>query len=91
MKQILTTKSLTIINFLIVAYFVLIWLINFYQIDYTLIGVFRELLTIPFLIAQLIFLVLGIIHLFKNKMNLLLAFSLLILAISTVFTFGSFF
>lgn len=91
MKQVLTTKSLTIINFLIVAYFVLIWLINFYQIDYILIGVFRELLSIPFLIAQLIFLVLGIIHLFKNKMNLLLVFSLLILAISTVFTFGSFF
>ena len=49
-----------IANFTIVSYFVLIWLINFYKIDIVLIGVFRELLTIPFLIAQIVFLVIGI-------------------------------
>ena len=53
-------RKLIIANFTIVSYFVLIWLINVYKIDIVLIGVFRELLTIPFLIAQIVFLVIGI-------------------------------
>ena len=39
------------------------------KIDFVIIGVFREMLTIPFLLAQIVFLVLGIIHLIKNKTN----------------------
>ncbi|MAP06103.1 MAG: hypothetical protein CMP79_05645 [Formosa sp.] len=60
MKKSITDRKLIIANFTIVSYFVLIWLINVYKIDIVLIGVFRELLTIPFLIAQIVFLVIGI-------------------------------
>lgn len=60
MGTLITNKNLTIVNFAIVSYFFLIWLINFYEIDFVLIGVFRELLTIPFLIAQIVFSVIGI-------------------------------
>ena len=63
----MTTKNLTIINFGIVFYFGLMYLLYIYNIDYVLIGVFRELLTIPLLIAQIIFLVLGIRQLLKHQ------------------------
>ncbi len=78
-------------NFAIVSYFILILLINFYKIDFVLIGVFREMLTIPFLIAQIIFLVIGIKYLIKNQRNLLTIISVVSLAICTIITIGSFF
>ena len=78
-------------NFGIVSYFILIWLINIYKIDFVLIGVVREMLTIPFLLAQIVFLVIGIKYLIKNKRNLMTTFSVLALAICTVITIGSFF
>ena len=78
-------------NFAIVSYFILIWFINFYKIDFVLIGVFREILTIPFLIAQIIFLVIGIKYLIKNQRNFLTIISVLLLAICIIITIGSFF
>ena len=78
-------------NFAIVSYFIVIWLINFYKIDFVLIGVFRELLTIPFLIAQIVFLVIGIKYLMKNKKSFLLIISVLLLAICSIVTIGTFF
>lgn len=91
MNKLITNKNLTIVNFAIVSYFILVWLINYYKIDFVLIGVFRELLTIPFLIAQIIFLVIGINYLIKNKRNFLTIISVLSLAICTIITIGSFF
>jgi hypothetical protein len=91
MNKLITNRNLTIINFAIVSFFILIWLINFYKIDYVLIGVFREMLTIPFLIAQIIFLVIGVKYLIKNKNNILTIISFITLAICTVITIGSFF
>jgi len=91
MNDLMTNRNLTIINFVIVTYFVLIYLINFYKIDFVLIGVFRELLTIPFLIAQIVFLVLGIIHLIKHKTHFLTIISIIGLAISAIYTIGWFF
>ncbi|WP_188597714.1 hypothetical protein [Polaribacter pacificus] len=91
MKSLLTTKKLTIINFMIVLYFALIFLINYYKIDLVILGVFREMLTIPFLIAQVVFLVIGIKFTLKNSKNFLLLFSLLALGICAVITIGSFF
>jgi hypothetical protein len=82
---------LTIVNFAIVSYFILIWLINFYKLDFVLIGVFREMLTIPFLIAQIVFLVIGIKYLIKNQINLLTIISVVSLAICAIITIGSFF
>mgnify|MGYP003399548492 FL=1 len=87
----MTNRNLTIINFGIVSYFLLIYLINFYKIDLVIVGVFRELLTIPFLLAQIVFLIIGIIYLIKTKRNLLTVISVLALAVSTFITIGSFF
>ncbi len=81
---------MTVVNFAIVSYFILIWLIDFYKIDFILIGVFREMLTIPFLVAQLVFLIIGTKHLLKNRWKLLII-SVLSLAICSIFTIGSFF
>jgi len=91
MNKLITNKNLAIINFGIVLYFTLIYLINFHKIDFTLIGVFRELLTIPFLLAQIVFLVIGIRYLIKNKMRFITIVSLLLLVASCVYTIGWFF
>ena len=91
MNKLMTNRNLTIINFVIVTYFGLIYLLNFYTIDFVLIGVFREMLTIPFLLAQIVFLVLGIIHLIKHKTHFLTIISIIGLAISAIYTIGWFF
>ena len=91
MNKLLTTRNLTIINLTIVFYFILIWLINFYEIDYVLIGVFYEMLTIPFLVAQIVFLFLGIKYLMQPPRHYLVIISVVILAICTIITIGSFF
>ena len=91
MKKLITDRNLVIVNFAIVSFFILIWLINFYKIDFVLIGVFREILTIPFLVAQIVFLVIGIKYLIKNQRNFLTIISVLSLAICTIITIGSFF
>lgn len=91
MSKLLTNKNLTSINFIIVLFFVLIYLLNYYKVEFVLIGVFRELLTIPFLIAELVFLVLGIQIILKNKIHFLTLVSVLVLAACSVVTIGSFF
>lgn len=91
MDTLITNRNLTIINFTIVVYFILIWLAHFYQIDFVLIGVFRELLTMPFLIAQIVFLVIGIKYAIEKKRNVPMVISVLALAIYTTITIGSFF
>jgi len=90
MNKLIANRNLVIVNFAIVSYFILIWLINFYKIDFGLIGVFKEILTIPFLIAQIVFLVIGIKYLRKNQKNVLLIISVLSLAICAIVTIGSF-
>ena len=90
MNKLMTNRNLTIINFVIVTYLVLIYSLNFYKIDSVLIGVFRELLTIPFLLAQIIFLVVGIIHLIKYKTHFLTIISIIGLAICAIYTIGPF-
>jgi hypothetical protein len=91
MNKLITNRNLSIINFVIVAYFGMIYSINFYNIDFVLIGVFREILTIPFLLAQIVFLVLGIIHLIKHKTQFLTIISIIALAICAIYTIGWFF
>lgn len=84
-------KKLVFTNFTIVVYFILIWLVNFYKIDFIIVEVLRELLTIPFLIAQIIFLVIGIKYTINNQIHFLTLFSILALGVSTIITIGSFF
>jgi hypothetical protein len=91
MNKLITNRNLTIINFVIVSYFILIWLINIYEIDVILIGVFRELLTIPLLIAQIVFLVIGIRFLINHQKKLSTVVSVLLLAVCAIITIGSFF
>ncbi len=92
MSKLLKEQNLTLINFIIVLYFVIIYSLNFYKIDYVLIGVFRELLTIPFLIAQLVFLFFSIKFLIKKgSRNFLFIASTIILFICTFITIGTFF
>lgn len=91
MNKLITNRNLIISNFVIISYFILIWLIDFYKIDFVLIGVFREVLTIPFLIAQIVFLVIGIKYLINNKNKILTIISILLLAICSIITIGSFF
>jgi hypothetical protein len=92
MRNILSERNLTIINFIIVSYFVLIYIINYFEVDNTIINVFREILTLPFLLGQLLFLIAGIFFLIKTKnARHLTKISLILLAISTLITIGSFF
>lgn len=91
MNKLITNRNLIIVNFTIVFFFILIWLINYYKIDYVLVEVFREMLTIPFLIGQIIFLVIGIKYLINNQRNILTIVSVLSLTICAIITIGSFF
>jgi len=84
-------RHLTIANFAVVVYFIILWLINYYRIDFVLIGVFRELLTIPFLFAQIVLLVLGIKSILSKQLDSLGMISLLALGICSCLTIGSFF
>jgi hypothetical protein len=87
----MTTKNLTLINFIIVAYFSLLWLINLFKIEHVAIGFLAEMLTIPFLLAQIIFLFLGIRAIIQHKKDILLIISVFLLFASAVLTIGSFF
>lgn len=84
------SKPLTIINFSIVVYFATIYTLYVAKIDFVLIGVFRELLTIPFLLAQIVFLVIGVVFYFRYKANFLFILSWLALAICSYFTLSTF-
>ena len=72
-------------------YFILLWLVNFYNIDFFFVGFFIELLTIPLFLAQIVFLVIGIKHVMKKQSNVLMFISVISLAICSVITIGSFF
>lgn len=91
MPKLITSRNLTLINFIIVSYFGLLWLLYILEIDNQAIGVARELLTIPFLLAQLVFLVIGIRYLIKNSPPVLTRVSVFALGICTLLTIGSFF
>ena len=91
MNKLISIRILIIINFTIASSFFIIWLVNYYQIDTVIIGVFKELLTIPFLIAQIVFLVIGIKHLINHKRNILTIISVLLVVFCVIISVGSFF
>ena len=66
-------------------------MLNHLKFDFIIVGVFRELLTIPFLLAQPVFIVIGINHLYKKEKQILNTISLATLFICTFFTIASFF
>lgn len=79
MKKFISDRNLTIINIAIVLYFLVVYLLHIYNVDFVIIGFFREILTIPFLVAQLVFVVIGIKHMIKHKKRLLTTISLMAL------------
>ncbi len=84
-------KTLTKINFTIVAFFVVLRLIDLGHLDLVFIEVLRELLTLPFLVLQVVFLILSIRFVFKNNAkDFWLNISIFILAICTTVTVCSF-
>jgi hypothetical protein len=91
MNHLINNKNLSIINFIIVIYFALVYLASIYKINFDLIIFVVELFSIPFLIAQVVFLFIGIRFLIKNKGELYTKVSLIVLAICTYLTLSSFF
>jgi hypothetical protein len=89
--NLVTDRKLTLINFSIVFYFLIIYALYFFKVEVVIIGVLQELLSIPFLIAQVVFVVIGIHHLIKYKIKLLTIISLLALVVCSILTIGSFF
>ncbi len=83
-------KKLTLINFSIIIFFCLIYLQNQYKINNGFVNFIKELFTIPFLFAQVIFLIISVKHLLKQKMNIAFLISVIILATSSFITFKSF-
>lgn len=91
MNKLITNKALTIVNFAIVVYFLLIWLLILFKINNVLIGVFVELLTIPFLIGQVVFLIIGVKHISKEQCSFITKLSVILLAACALVTTGGFF
>lgn len=91
MKKFLTDKNLTIINFTIVLYFIVMYVLHMYQVDFVVVGFFKELLTIPFLIAQVVFVFAGIYFLIKHKIRIGTLVSVIALVICAFYTIRSFF
>jgi len=92
MEKTLNEKVLTLINFIIVLYFLAVFSVYFFQVDHVAIGVVMELFTIPFILAQLAFLFVGGKRFFANeKLSSLYLLSIVLLAICAILTIGSFF
>ena len=89
--NILSEKKLTVINITIVVYFIAIWLIYIYQIDFKIIGVIAELFTVPYLIGQVAFTVLSLWYLKRHNTTLLFKVSTVALIICSIITMASFF
>ena len=89
--KLITDRNLMRINFAIVFYFVLIYTFYVFQMDFVLIGVIQEMLTIPFLIAQVVFVVIGVHYVLNHKKKRLTIISLLALIVCSVVTVGTFF
>lgn len=87
----LSSKKLTCINLGIVGYFIFIWLVHVYQFNAIIIGVIRELLTIPILLSQFVFLFFSLKFFWHNKPSFMFIISLLLLLGCIFFTFKSFF
>ena len=68
-----------------------LFMLNYFKVEFALLDVYREIMTIPFLIAQFVFLIISINYILKNQKNSLTILSVVALAISSFITIGSFF
>ncbi len=91
--KLLNEEKLFFISLGIVSYFAFLYLIDIYDLGYTIINVFAELFTLPLLLLQQFFLAVGILFLIKKKttnVTYLTIISILILGICTIVIIGSF-
>lgn len=91
MNKVLSSKGLTLANLVIVAYFSLLYLVNYYQWKSQAIQVVGELLTIPFLIALVVFTAIGIKYLTQRKKRSSTVVSIMLLGLCAIATVKSFF
>ncbi len=87
-------KRLFWISLVIVSHLAFTFLnYRYFKLDFVLIGVFRELLTIPLFILQFVVLFFALKNFFSAKTSLKTysLFTAIILGTSSVLTFGSFF
>lgn len=91
MRKLITDRNLTLINSIIIIYFIVIYALYRFQVEYIIIGVFQEILTIPFMLAQIVFVIIGIHHLVKYKIKILTLVSVITLVLCSALTIGSFF
>lgn len=91
MDSFVSSKGLTAVNLLIVAYFALSYLVNYYQISSKAIQGVSEFLTIPFLIALVIFTAIGLKYLTQKKRRSSTVISIALLGLCAIATAKSFF
>jgi len=85
-------RFLMVGNFVIVGFFIILYFIYKFNIDSPVVGALREMLTIPFLVAQAAYVILGIRYLAIVKdRNVLTVISVIALFICAVITLWSFF
>jgi hypothetical protein len=84
-RKVRKNKIIFYLSIIILLYFSAVLLINELKYDAVVIGVFRELLTLPLLALLIVLLVLSIVSLFKEKftINSYPFFSFVILIITT--------
>jgi hypothetical protein len=94
MKQIFNDKNLFLVSLMIALFFTFLYLNHYYfKIDFVLIGVFQELLTLPTMVFQVVLLVIATMNFVSNKYALK-PYSILsmgILLTSSILTWGSLF
>lgn len=83
-----STRVLVVFNLILPAYFIGLFLLYQAGTGGGLIQFFVELLTIPLLLAQPVLLVIGLLRVRSGNASFWLKASLIVLAISTVLTYG---
>ena len=80
-----------LISIIVSAYFLALYLAYYFEVSHPAIQFFGELLTIPILLAQIYFLIIGFILFSQKNQRMLTVTGIVILTISLILTFGSFF
>ncbi|MDX1591772.1 MAG: hypothetical protein R3283_07410 [Balneolaceae bacterium] len=83
MKLQIENKQLTFINFMVTGYFIALYGLNYFEIESNTIAFIGELLTIPFILAAIIFSAMGIKKLITGNMDLKTGISSFLLIMCT--------
>ncbi|QNJ98125.1 hypothetical protein ALE3EI_1567 [Constantimarinum furrinae] len=89
MVKFLNTKVYFFLCIGIVCYFLSMYLLILFEISFTPLNVFGELITIPLLIGQIVLLFWGI-KIYSSKKDHLILAGIIMVSLSTILTIGSF-